>query len=338
MEEAADTAQVNFEIVDLYSLDRETALIDTPYGGVSVTLQGDKGDPAILTYHDIGLNHCSNFGTFLGSKSMEALADKFCWYHINAPGQEFGAEKLPVDFSYPTMTQLAEQIEYIMDYYQLAHFIGLGVGAGANVLARYAMLNPERVSGLILINLEPQAMSWTHPAWLSGKAVQWQLKGREIGIPRLAAIHLKHHAFGSISGALDGDLVRSYMEELSVQQPNNLALLMDSYHKRSSITGDFIKLMECPCLFVVSGSFTHKETLVKLCSLLPQGKATYLEISNTSGLLLEEQPARLAIALQLFLQGLGLVPALSTHHTCPSLHTSMVLEGISAPLYPIAAS
>ncbi len=62
------------------------------------------------------------------------------------------------------------------------------------------------------------------------------------------------------------------------------------------------------------------------------------QISNTSGLLLEEQPARLAIALQLFLQGLGLVPALSTHHTCPSLHTSMVLEGISAPLYPIAAS
>ncbi len=33
------------------------------------------------------------------------------------------------------------------------------------------MLNQERVTGLILINLEPQAMSWTSPAWLSGKVI-----------------------------------------------------------------------------------------------------------------------------------------------------------------------
>ncbi len=40
------------------------------------------------------------------------------------------------------------------------------------------------------------------------QAVQWQLKGREIGIPRLAAIHLTQHAFGSVSPHYNCMLVR----------------------------------------------------------------------------------------------------------------------------------
>ena len=29
----------------------------------------------------------SNFGSFLSNYSMEALASRFTWYHIDAPGQ-----------------------------------------------------------------------------------------------------------------------------------------------------------------------------------------------------------------------------------------------------------
>lgn len=41
---------------------------------------------------------------------MEELLPNFCVYHINAPGQEFGAEKLPEGFVYPTMDDLCEQV------------------------------------------------------------------------------------------------------------------------------------------------------------------------------------------------------------------------------------
>lgn len=67
-----------------------------------------------------------------------------------------------ISYSYPSMAELAEQIEYIADHFQyvndfhhitmsfvecginpltsrLSNFICLGVGVGANIVARYAV-------------------------------------------------------------------------------------------------------------------------------------------------------------------------------------------------------
>ena len=35
--------------------------IDTSRGQVMVALKGDRSKPAIVTYHDLGLNHVANF-------------------------------------------------------------------------------------------------------------------------------------------------------------------------------------------------------------------------------------------------------------------------------------
>ena len=71
---------------------------------------GDMTKPAIVTYHDIGLNHVSNFQSFFNYGDMADLLGKFRLVHLNAPGQEQGAATLPETYSYPTMADLGGQV------------------------------------------------------------------------------------------------------------------------------------------------------------------------------------------------------------------------------------
>jgi hypothetical protein len=50
------------------------------------------------------------FQAFFNYPGMAELLPYFCVFHINAPGQEEGAEKLPEDFVYPNMEELSEQV------------------------------------------------------------------------------------------------------------------------------------------------------------------------------------------------------------------------------------
>ncbi|KAG8227432.1 hypothetical protein J437_LFUL000441 [Ladona fulva] len=68
--------------------------LDTERGSILVAVQGKRNKPAILTYHDLGLNYISNFQAFFNYVDMRALLDNFCVYHVTAPGQEEGAPPL----------------------------------------------------------------------------------------------------------------------------------------------------------------------------------------------------------------------------------------------------
>ncbi len=50
------------------------------------------------------------FQAFFNYPGMAELLPYFCVFHINAPGQEEAAEKLPEDFVYPTLDEMAEQV------------------------------------------------------------------------------------------------------------------------------------------------------------------------------------------------------------------------------------
>jgi hypothetical protein len=43
------------------------------------------------------------------------------------------------------MDELAEQINFVMSHFLLKSIIGFGVGAGGNVLSRFALAHPEKV-------------------------------------------------------------------------------------------------------------------------------------------------------------------------------------------------
>lgn len=48
-------------------------------------------------------------------------------------------------YVYPTMDELASQINYVLGHFGIKSFIGFGVGAGANILARFAHAYPSKV-------------------------------------------------------------------------------------------------------------------------------------------------------------------------------------------------
>ena len=87
-------------------------VVNTKYGDVMVAIKGDRANPTILTYHDLGLNYISNFKSFFNFpiSDITEIVENFCIVHVNAPGQEEGAQVLPEDFEYPDMDQLAEQV------------------------------------------------------------------------------------------------------------------------------------------------------------------------------------------------------------------------------------
>ena len=49
---------------------------------------------------------------FFTSGAMMNVLETFCIYHITAPGQEAGAKDLPEGYVYPTMDELADQVNF----------------------------------------------------------------------------------------------------------------------------------------------------------------------------------------------------------------------------------
>ena len=92
------------------------------------------------------------------------------------------------------MDELSSQINFVVSHFQLKSFIGFGVGAGANILVRYAIENPSRVDCLCLINCISTATGW----------IEWgyqKLNVRHLrtGImPQSVIEYLMWHHFGKV--------------------------------------------------------------------------------------------------------------------------------------------
>ena len=146
------------------SLDANEEVLETSFGSVLVAHQGadlKAKRPVILTFHDLGLNHVSNFDNFFEFSDNKLLLQSFSVLHVNAPGQERYASTLPDGYVYPTMDQLSILVNEVIEHFHIASVIGLGAGVGANVLLRFALAHPLKVEGLVLINASSEKASWT---------------------------------------------------------------------------------------------------------------------------------------------------------------------------------
>lgn len=64
-----------------------------------------------------------------------------------------------ISFNFPTLQMLGEDLVTVLDFLHVKYVMGLGEGAGANVLARFGLAHPTRLLGLILINATGSAAS-----------------------------------------------------------------------------------------------------------------------------------------------------------------------------------
>uniref|UniRef100_A0A4W4FHB2 Protein NDRG3 n=1 Tax=Electrophorus electricus TaxID=8005 RepID=A0A4W4FHB2_ELEEL len=195
--------------------------LETPYGVLHVTLRGTpKGNrPAILTYHDIGLNHKSCFNTLFNYEDMQEITQHFAVVHVDAPGQQENAPPFPTGYQYPTMDELSEMLPSVLTQLKINSVIGIGVGAGAYILCKLALNQPALVEGLVLINVDPCAKGWMD--WAASKFSGWT--------SNLVDIVMGHH-FSTEELTENQEIVQTYRLHIAQDiNQDNLALFFHSY-------------------------------------------------------------------------------------------------------------
>lgn len=95
---------------------------------------------------------------------------------------------------------------HIVFFNSLKSFIGFGVGLGANVMLRYAILNQRRLDALILVNCVHSPAGWIE--WGYQKMNLSYL--RKTGMTSFTVDYLMWHHFGRRIDLCSADIVRQY--------------------------------------------------------------------------------------------------------------------------------
>ncbi|NXU46944.1 NDRG4 protein, partial [Drymodes brunneopygia] len=250
--------------------------IETPYGLLHVVIRGSpKGNrPAILTYHDVGLNHKLCFNTFFNYEDMQEITKHFVVCHVDAPGQQAGASQFPQGYQYPSMDQLAAMLPSVVQHFGFKYVIGIGVGAGAYVLAKFALIFPDLVEGLVLMNIDPNGKGWID--WAAAK-----LSGLTSTLPDIVLSHL----FSQEELMNNTELVQSYRQQIgSVVNQFNLQLFLNMYNSRRDLdinrpgTVPNAKTLRCPVMLVVGDNAPAEEGVVECNSKLDPTNTTFLKV------------------------------------------------------------
>uniref|UniRef100_A0A8L0DPD4 NDRG family member 4 n=1 Tax=Oncorhynchus mykiss TaxID=8022 RepID=A0A8L0DPD4_ONCMY len=271
--------------------------IETPYGMLHVVIRGaPKGNkPAILTYHDVGLNHKLCFNSFFHNEDMQEITKHFVVCHVDAPGQQIGASQMPQGYQYPTMDQLAGMLPSVVQHFGFKSIVGIGVGAGAYVLAKFALIFPDLVEGLVLLNIDPNGKGWID--WATGKV--------SLSLPVLLWMVVQEELMNNT------ELVQSYRQQINntVNQVN-LQLFWNMYNSRRDLemnrSGTIInaKTLKCPVMLVVGDNAPAEEGVVS--PFLSSTPSLHFNL-----LLLYLPPGKLSEAFKYFLQGMGYMPSAS---------------------------
>lgn len=296
--------------------------VETANGSMLVAVQGDRSKPAIITYHDLGLNHTACFQSFFNYVDNRVLLQNFCIYHVNAPGQEEGSPTLPDGFEYPNMDQLAEMLVDVMNFYNLRRFIGFGVGAGANILARFSLAHSDKVDALILVNCVSTQAGWIE--WGYQKLNARHLKSK--GMTQSAMEYLMWHHFGKASEDRNHDLSTVFKQYFEKNvNAFNLGLFVDAYINRSDLNiireldpskKKGIRMIKCPVMMITGNNSPHVDDTVTMNGRLDPTTSNWMKIQDC-GHALEEQPAKVSEAIRLFLQGQGYAVTLRCANRLP---------------------
>ena len=125
---------------------------------------------------------------------------------------------------------------------------------------------------------------------------------RANSVPDSVLDFLIWHHLGAVTKGRSGlaSLYRSHFSEL---RPTNLALLLEAYVTRREVSVSRASL-KIPVLNIVGEQSPHVEATIGLNMKVDPANSTWMKITD-AGMVLEEQPEKVAEAVSLFLQGLG---------------------------------
>ncbi|KAM6052206.1 protein NDRG2-like, partial [Chlamydotis macqueenii] len=237
---------------------------------------------------DVGHTHASCFAPLFAHPEMREVASHSLLVHLDPPGMEVGAPPYPPGYQYPSLEQLAEIVPCVLRHLNIASIVGIGVGAGAFVLAKFGLLHPEAVEGLVLININPRAKGWVD--WVAHK-----LSGLTSSSSELILAHL----FTQEELAAAPPPVQQARRRLGAAP--NAPLLWAMYNSRGDLglQRSGANSLRCPVLLVVGDNSPTRTPW----SEVSQGSEVTGEGSEVTAP--PAQPAKLTEAFKYFLQGMG---------------------------------
>uniref|UniRef100_A0A8C2KA60 NDRG family member 2 n=1 Tax=Cyprinus carpio TaxID=7962 RepID=A0A8C2KA60_CYPCA len=232
--------------------------------------------PAILTFHDVGMDSKSCFSTLFKFEEMQEIVKNFTVVHVDAPGQEDGAAIYPAGYVFRTI-------------------IGVGVGAGAYILSKFTLSNPDAVEGLVLINVDTNARGWMD--WAAQK-----LSNLTSSLPDQILSHL----FSQEEMSANTELIQTHRERIS-KAPNliNIELFWKSYQGRRDLNIERNNTFKCPVMLVVGDQAPYEEAAVECNSKLDPTTTSFLKMADAGGMPQLTQPSKLTEAFKYFIQGMG---------------------------------
>uniref|UniRef100_A0A3Q3AE11 NDRG family member 2 n=1 Tax=Kryptolebias marmoratus TaxID=37003 RepID=A0A3Q3AE11_KRYMA len=252
--------------------------VETSHGVLHVTLHGTRTTrrPAILTFHDVGLDSKSCFSALFKFDEMQEIVKNFTLIHIDGPGQEEGAPTYP-----PGYDALSFFLQIVLPFFFVSFrsVIGVGVGAGAYILSKFTLANPDSVEGLVLVNIDTNARGWMD--WAAQKLSS---------VTSTFTEQILCHLFSQEELSSNTDTVQSHRERISkASNLANIELFWKMYNRYNR-------------LFYWGFFCDHQ---VECNSKLDPTTTSFLKMADAGGLPQLTQPAKLTEAFKYFIQGMG---------------------------------
>ncbi|XP_026328253.1 uncharacterized protein ZK1073.1 isoform X4 [Hyposmocoma kahamanoa] len=292
-----------------------------------------------LTVHDLGTNH-SSIVDFVNSPAMTEIKERSCFIHVDVPGHEESSPDLPDSYQFPSLQTLGEDLITVLDFLHVRYAVGLGEGAGANVLARCGLAHPRRLLGLLLVNCTASTSSVADA--FRTRFSRW----RGTDISQSEEDFLIYHKFGHVS--FEDHLDYKYQqinsdscevgekERLLTEYRSRLRGNLNTHnikqYVRAFINRKDLVLKGCqPDILLITGMLSPYASVVeKMYKELDKEKVTILKIDRV-GDVLAEAPAKVAQSLLLFCQGQGLLTSLPPPGVERRMSRAMSMEEYDKP-------
>lgn len=279
--------------------------IETKYGIITAHVQGDleqvENRGVFLTVHDIGSNSRS-FLDFTEHPIMSAIKMRSLFIHVDLIGQQDNQQDLPDDFEFPPIKTIGEELLVeVLDKLKIKLIVGIGEGAGANILVRFANKYHSRVLGLVLIHLAP-----------AGVGVLERLKSQiSTGKRRFSEFSAENivelHRLGDSSGrsgqsspppqSEQQQLMPLYSNRVNNMNAKNIKRYAISYMNRKELP--MIKDMD---ILLVAGSRSpYLNGTQKYFAQCDKEKTSFLKVDHVVDVL-TEAPEKLAKSILLFVK------------------------------------
>ncbi|CAH8627227.1 unnamed protein product [Dicrocoelium dendriticum] len=295
--------------------------------------------PVFMTVHDLGCNHYQ-YEDFVGNSNMLPIMQRAAWIHLDLPGQGDGDTELPSNYVFPPINKLPDAMKEVLDHFKVKQVILFGEGAGANILARFAMSFDEMVLGAILIHCTGASASFAES--IKDKLVNWKLNIS--GMNTATESFLIMHRFGPLVGAENEVELKNAIETFRQNlrhsiNPKNLNKFIAAYMQRKNLNDNLSKL-KCPVLFIAGSLSSQRRACRQLYEDLMRAQKDkggssisreYFEIDGVANVI-TERPEKVVSSMQYFLQGLGLLSNLKLQKTPMSLNRRMSMQDYDRPL------